>query len=73
MLTSFQFAWNSVQTLVPLIVGFVGLLVTVAYETFWAKEPFLRHGLYHNSSSIAAYLGGCIQGLVVRESVFPYI
>ncbi|KAI0909569.1 major facilitator superfamily transporter [Ustulina deusta] len=60
-----QFEWNSAHTLVPLIVGFVGLLTTVLYEKLWAKEPFLRHSLYHNASSVVAYLCGCIQGMVM--------
>lgn len=66
-----QFEWNSAHTLVPLIVGFVGLLTTVLYEKLWAKEPFLRHSLYHNASSVVAYLCGCIQGMVVR--IPPYL
>ncbi|TGJ84601.1 hypothetical protein E0Z10_g4160 [Xylaria hypoxylon] len=60
-----QFEWNSVQTLVPLIIGFVGLLATLVYEKLWAKQAFLRHSLYHNSSSIVAYICGCIQGMVM--------
>ncbi|RWA14417.1 hypothetical protein EKO27_g686 [Xylaria grammica] len=60
-----QYEWNSIQTLVPLIIGFVGLFVTLVYEKLWAKQPFLRHSLYHNTSSIAAYLCGSIQGMVM--------
>ncbi|KAI0409318.1 major facilitator superfamily transporter [Xylaria palmicola] len=60
-----QFAWNSAQTLVPLIIGFVGLLITLLYEKFCAKQPFLRQSLYHNSSSIVAYSCGSIQGMVM--------
>ncbi|KAI1125266.1 major facilitator superfamily transporter, partial [Nemania abortiva] len=60
-----EFEWNSVQTLVPLIIGFVGLVVTLLYEKLWAKQAFLRHSLYHNNSSIVAYLCGCIQGMVL--------
>ncbi|KAI0545411.1 major facilitator superfamily transporter [Xylaria curta] len=60
-----QFEWNSIQTLVPLIVGFVGLLFTLVYERFWAKQAFLRHSLYHNASSIVGYICGSIQGMVL--------
>jgi hypothetical protein len=70
MLTLTQFEWNSVQTLAPLIIGIAGLLVTLVYERLWAKEAFLRHSLYHNTASTTVYLGGCIQGLVVR---IPFI
>ncbi|KAI0432448.1 major facilitator superfamily transporter [Xylaria sp. FL1042] len=60
-----EFEWNSVQTLAPLIIGFVGLLVTLIYERLWAKQPFLRHSLYRNASSMVAYLCGTIQGMVM--------
>ncbi|KAI0189535.1 major facilitator superfamily transporter [Xylaria flabelliformis] len=60
-----QFEWASIQTLVPLILGFVGLLFTLVYERFWAKQAFLRHSLYHNASSIVGYICGSIQGMVL--------
>ncbi|KAI0458907.1 major facilitator superfamily transporter [Xylaria acuta] len=60
-----QFEWDSAQTLVPLIIGFAGLFFTMVYEKLWAKQAFLRHSLYHNASSIAGYLCGSIQGMVL--------
>ncbi|KAI0438633.1 major facilitator superfamily transporter [Xylaria telfairii] len=60
-----EFEWNSPQTLAPLIIGFVGLIFTLVYEKLWAKQPFLRHSLYHNASSIVGYLCGSIQGMVL--------
>ncbi|KAI1429030.1 major facilitator superfamily transporter [Xylaria sp. FL1777] len=60
-----QFEWNSASTLVPLIVGFVGFLATLVYEKLWAKQPFLRHSLYHNASSVVGYICGSIQGMVL--------
>ncbi|KAI1433772.1 major facilitator superfamily transporter [Xylaria sp. CBS 124048] len=60
-----QYAWSAVETLVPLILGFLGLAVTLVYERLWAKQPFLRQSLYHNTSSVMTYLGGLIQGLVM--------
>ncbi|KAI0465743.1 major facilitator superfamily transporter [Xylaria cf. heliscus] len=60
-----EFEWNSPQTLVPLIIGFVGLIFTLVYEKFWARQAFLRHSLYHNASSIVGYMCGSIQGMVL--------
>ncbi|KAI1325531.1 major facilitator superfamily transporter [Xylariaceae sp. FL0255] len=60
-----EFSWSSAQTLVPLIIGFVGLMSTLTYERLFPKEPFLRHSVFHNTSSIAVYVAGCIQGLVM--------
>ena len=61
-----QFQWLSVATLLPLCLGAAGLLCTMAYEFFFANEPFLHLGLFWNASSAATYLCGTIQGLVVR-------
>ncbi|KAI1638288.1 major facilitator superfamily transporter [Biscogniauxia mediterranea] len=60
-----QYAWDSAQTLVPLIIGVGGLLVTVIYESNCAKHPFLRRSLYHDMTSACTYVAGCIQGLVM--------
>ncbi|KAI1185530.1 major facilitator superfamily transporter [Nemania serpens] len=60
-----EYEWSSAETLVPLIVGFAGLLATLVYEKLWAKQPFLRHSLYYNSSSVVAYVCGSIQGMVM--------
>lgn len=60
-----QFAWNSVQTILPLILGVVGLAGTFVWEGYFAKEPFLRHRLFWGLSPIVTYICGGIQGLVV--------
>ncbi|KAI0205955.1 major facilitator superfamily transporter [Astrocystis sublimbata] len=60
-----QYEWNSASTLVPLILGFVGLAFTLLYERLWAKQAFLRHSLYHDASSIVCYICGSIQGMVL--------
>jgi membrane protease YdiL (CAAX protease family) len=60
-----QYPWNSVQILAPLIIGFAGLVATVLWEEFFAREPMLKRSLFYNWSSIIAYLGGFMQGLVV--------
>ncbi|KAI1084983.1 major facilitator superfamily transporter [Whalleya microplaca] len=60
-----QYSWGSAQTLVPLIIGFLGLVATMIYESFVAKEPFLRKSLFRDTTSVATYVAGCIQGLVM--------
>ncbi|KAI1334386.1 major facilitator superfamily transporter [Xylariaceae sp. FL0016] len=60
-----QHDWDSAETLAPLIVGAAGLIATLFYEACVAKEPFLRHSLYHDASSIVTYIPGCMQGLVM--------
>ena len=62
-----QYAWNNVQTLAPLIIGFVVMILTFVYEQTIAKEPFLPRSIFNNYSAIAAYACAAVQGLVVRR------
>ena len=60
------YAWDSWTTLVPLVVGIVGLVVTMAYERLIAGDrAFLRHSLFHVWSAHSVYFGAFTQGLVV--------
>lgn len=60
-----QFTWTSYQTLVPIILGLVGILATLLWERSGAYEPFLRRTLFHKWSLVAAYACAFIQGLLV--------
>jgi hypothetical protein len=60
-----QYAWNSAETLAPLIIGAVGLLTTFFYEKNFAEVPFLRKSLFNSTSSIVTYINGGLQGLLV--------
>jgi len=60
-----QYPWTSYHTLVPLIIGPCGIIVSLLWEYYGAREPFLRHTLFQEHSAIAAYLVALIQGLVV--------
>jgi hypothetical protein len=51
--------------LVPLILGVVGLAITVAYERRFAKYPFLEKSLFKDMSSIVTYVAAVAQGIVV--------
>ena len=61
-----SYAWTSWRTLVPLIVGVLGLIATMFYERLGAGDKaFLRHSLFHVSSAHFIYFGAFTQGLVV--------
>jgi len=60
-----QFAWTSWHTLVPLIVGVGGVMISIAWERHFAKEPFLIKSLFSSLSSVAAYTCAFLQGVVV--------
>jgi len=60
-----QYAWNSWQTILPLIAGIVGIAGAIYYEGWWAKRPVLLPALFHNLSSTMTFLCGSFQGLLV--------
>ncbi|KAH8880928.1 major facilitator superfamily transporter [Thozetella sp. PMI_491] len=65
-----QYAWDSVETLVPLILGTVGLALTFWYEAKLAPKPFLKNSLFNSLSSIAAYGGSMVQGLLLFGQLY---
>jgi hypothetical protein len=61
-----QYAWDSAATLIPLIAGVLGLIITIAYEHRFAKHPFLEKTLFKDIGSVVTYLAAVAQGIVVR-------
>jgi TM2 domain-containing membrane protein YozV len=69
-----QFAWASVQTLVPICVGISTLGLSIAWECYFAKEPFITVSLFSSVSALAAYAGAFCNGFIVsvwRNHAFP--
>lgn len=67
-----QFPWRSWHTVVPIVVGVVGVAGALVWERYFAKHPFVNLSLFRDHSSQAAYACICLQGAVVRIS-FPLI
>jgi len=65
-----QFAWNSWQTILPLVAGIVGIAGAIYYEGWWAKRPILLSRLFHDLSSTVTYLCGSFQGLLLFGSFY---
>jgi MFS family permease len=61
-----QEPWGSWRTIAPLSAGVGGLLLTGIWETFGAKEPFLKRSLWHCGSAYAAYFGSLVNGFIVK-------
>ncbi|KAI0424247.1 major facilitator superfamily transporter [Xylaria sp. FL1042] len=68
-----QHPWSSAATLAPLILGIIGVIATVIYEAYVAKFPFLRKALFHDHSSIVAYIAGGMQGLMLIPFYFESV
>ena len=60
-----QYAWSSAAVLVPLFVGVLGMILTVLYETRYARLPFLRVAIFKHKSAMAAYVCTVLQGFLV--------
>jgi quinol-cytochrome oxidoreductase complex cytochrome b subunit len=62
-------SWSSFRTLVPLILGTLGIIAALGWEVYGAKEPFLRHRLFHCTSSYAVFFGAMVQGCLVSMRI----
>jgi MFS family permease len=60
-----EHAWDSWRTLVPLIIGVTGVVLSLLWERYGAKNPFLYRSLFPNLSAIVTYLNALAQGLVL--------
>ncbi|KAJ5718046.1 MFS general substrate transporter [Penicillium malachiteum] len=60
-----EFPWDSWHTLVPIIVGAIGLVASFYWENSVASQPFLRVQLFKSTSAIAAYICIFLQGLML--------
>lgn len=60
-----MYAWDSWRTLVPLIIGGVGLIVTGFYEYYVAADPIIPPTIFQNRTAIVSFIGSVLQGLVL--------
>lgn len=67
-----QYPWHSYQTLLPLVLGCLGIVGTVYWEFQYAKYPFIRKALFNNLSGLSAYTCALLQGLLVGPSFSMY-
>ncbi|OJD20558.1 hypothetical protein ACJ73_08108 [Blastomyces percursus] len=60
-----MYEWDSWRTLVPLLVGFVGLIVTMIYEYRFAYDPILPIAIFGTRTAIVSYIETTLHGLVL--------
>ena len=65
-----QEPWSSFRTVVPLVLGVLGMCATMAWERFRARRPFLHKSLFYCLSSFAAYAGAMAQGLLLYGQLY---
>ncbi|KAI1951051.1 hypothetical protein LOZ12_002058 [Ophidiomyces ophidiicola] len=60
-----MYSWDSWRTLVPLIVGVVGLIAFSFYETYAATDPMIPITIFANRTAIITYIETILHGLVL--------
>jgi len=60
-----MYSWTSWRTLVPLVIGIVGLIVFGLYERFVVTEPVIRLSIFANRTVNIAYVNTVIHGMVL--------
>lgn len=60
-----MYPWSSWRTLVPLLVGVVGLVIFCFYEKYLAVEPLLRLSVFANRTANLAYFTTTTHGLIL--------
>ncbi|KAI2612326.1 putative MFS transporter [Hypoxylon fragiforme] len=64
------FPWASYQTLIPLIVGFIGIVCFFRWEFYFASEPIIDKRIFQNWTAISAYIQSMIHGLVLSAAIY---
>lgn len=59
------YPWDSWRTLVPLIIGVVGLLIFSIYEYRFATDPIIPPTLFQNLTASVSYAQTVLQGLTL--------
>ncbi|KAB8218051.1 major facilitator superfamily domain-containing protein [Aspergillus novoparasiticus] len=60
-----MYAWHSWRVLVPLIIGTIGMVGVMGYETHIPKDPILQVSGIDNHSLLISYIGTVLQGLTL--------
>ncbi|KAK4499737.1 hypothetical protein PRZ48_007923 [Zasmidium cellare] len=59
-----MFSWSSYQTIVPLVIGAVGLIAWLFYEHFVPAAPILPLVLLKNRTNLAVFTGTIFMGII---------
>ncbi|PQE32818.1 mfs multidrug transporter protein [Rutstroemia sp. NJR-2017a WRK4] len=65
-----MYTWESVRTLVPLLVGVGGLVMFLVYNVCISKDPLIRRSLFNSPTAIVAYFGTFVHGIAVWSLLF---
>ncbi|KAI1806496.1 putative MFS transporter [Daldinia bambusicola] len=64
------FPWVSYQALLPLIVGFGGILCFIYWELSFATDPIVDKRIFETWTAISAYIQTMLHGLVLYATIY---
>lgn len=64
------YAWTSWRTLVPLILGPLGLLVFIAWSIYGVSEPLIRGSIFEAPTAKTGYFGTTVHGTIVWSLLY---
>lgn len=62
-----EYGWRSAAVLAMMFGGFAGMIVTVLYERYSARNPFLRLTIFGTWSGILVSICTLLQGYIVSH------
>jgi len=64
-----MYDWDHWRTLVPLILGIVGLIGFVLYEIYYATHTLIKLEVFMNRTAAANYVGTVMHGIIVSSEL----
>ncbi|KAI0845707.1 putative MFS transporter [Daldinia vernicosa] len=64
------FPWSSYQALLPLIIGFLGMLCFVYWEFCFATDPIVDRRIFATWTAISAYIQTMLHGLILYAAIY---
>ncbi|KAJ3810408.1 iron permease [Lentinula lateritia] len=65
-----HFTWSSVAVVVPIVIGGLGMIAFLIYESLIPTEPMVPWVILSNRTTVSGYLGTALQGLVISAALF---
>lgn len=65
-----SYPWADARSIIPIVVGGVGLVSTVLYEKYLASQPMINMRVFATWGAIAAQVQNVIQGIVVMAWLY---
>ncbi|KAI6086018.1 putative MFS transporter [Hypoxylon rubiginosum] len=65
-----MFPWSSYQAIIPLIVGFLGMVFFLFWEFSYASQPIVDKRIFNTWAATSAYIQTMVHGLILYASIY---